>query len=402
MVRSLNGLGCVASILAMVACGASLGSPPDESDPDGGGRKSDGGATSLINYTPSNVPVEQFSVGTASINLFDDITINSDNGLVSGPGASAISGDSVFGVVTQGTDMPSLGVFSWKNLNIPAGTTVMVTGSNALVLVVREYATIDGLIDVSGGRVELTTPGPGGFLGGDETIANGRGDGGGASLTGYDCGGGGGGFADLGGDGGRHQGRPGGGAGIAMGEQTNVPLHGGAGGARGGNNGNGSGLGGGGGGALQISSRGEVRFGPDSGINVSGGAGLGGSNDHGGGGGGAGGAVLIEGRDIIVAGTIAANGGGGGAGAAGNAQGANGEVGSLGELSAAGGPAGGEGSAGGAGAAGDVAVGLPGGASIGNSGGGGGGGGRIFLRSRETASVSGVISPTASLATGTL
>ncbi len=392
--------------LQLVACGASLGPPPDQADTDAGSGLNDGSnADGLIDYIPSNVPASHFSAGEARVDIALDITLNTDTGVVSGPGAGAVTSDSHFDIIQQGPNAPSLGVFSWASLTVASGVTISVEGTNALVLVIRENATINGLIDVSGGRGVLSAAGPGGYRGGNNTSQLGSGLGGGASRN-YDAGGGGGGYADIGGVGGNHEGDPGGVAGPATGTESNVPLLGGSGGGRGGNGGTGSGNGGGGGGAFQLSARGEVRFGLGSGVNAGGGAGLGGSNDRGGGGGGAGGAILIEARHVVLEdGTLSVNGGGGGAGANRGNRGADGQVGQFSATAAAGGNAAGEGSAGGSGAAGTNLAGSPGEpVSAGNTGGGGGAGGRIYLRTRQQLSISAmsVISPTGSLVSGTL
>lgn len=384
----------------LIGCGGQIGGPPGDGDGDGD-RDIDGGATSFIDYDPSNIDDSHLTVGTASISINDDVTINTMTGDITGPGAiNAIPGDSIFVVVPQ-ADGPTLGVFSWANLDVGSGVSITVEGPNALVFAVNQNVTIDGII-IARGRDNLA--GAGGFAGGDDNTLLGGGPGGGGTISNYDAGGGGGGYGAPGGAGGVHEGNPGGSAGVISGSETNVPLMGGAGGGRGGS-GPGAGFGGGGGGAVQISARGEVRIGAMGGINVAGGGGLGGDNDEGGGGGGAGGAVLLEARYIVVDGVIAANGGGGGAGAPANGIGQSGLSGEFGTSPATGGTGNqdpGGGSSGGDGAAADNMMGGNGQATNGNSGGGGGSGGRIHIRSREPAAMAGTTSPVGSLSSSAL
>ena len=388
--------------LALAACGGSLGDPPG-ADVDGGGRGGDGGATGLIDYEPSNIPENHLTVGTAAITFSGDVTINTDTGMITGPGAvGAVPPDSIFVLVDQvEPEAPSLGVFSWANLTVESGVTVSLEGQNGLVFAISENVVIDGIIDASGGQLAPGSAGAGGSAGGDDASPIGFGPGGGMSRGGYDAGGGGGGFGATGGDGGRHEGRDGGTGGLVAGTELNVPLLGGSGGACGGSA-PGAGFGGGGGGAVQISSRGEIRLGLSSGINVSAAGGIGGDNDEGAGGGGAGGAILLEGKYVVVDGILAANGGGGGAGANGGNKGTDGMPGAFGDGPANGGTGSGEGTTGGAGAAAEVMIGQVGLPGIGNTGGGGGGAGRIYIRTRESAAMAGTVSPSGSIALGTL
>lgn len=383
-----------------VACGGNLGGPSGD-EPDGGDRFLDSGAVGLIDYDPSNIDQSHISVGLALIAIANDVTINTETGEIVGL-AGGLPSESIFVVVPQ-ADLaaPPVAVFSWASLTIEDGVTVTVEGPNAIIFALSENATINGTINASATGLIAGLAGPGGFAGGNDITPTGGGLGGGTSVAGRDGGGGGGSHGGLGGNGGLQEGSTSGVATLVVGTTENVPLFGGSGGGRGGRA-VGSGLGGGGGGAVQISARGELRVGANAAINVSGAAGVGGTNDYGGGGGGAAGAILLEGRAVLVDGTMAANGGGGGAGANQNNQGLDGTHGGGGATPSPGGVGNGEGTSGGPGASVDSMVGGPGIAGLGNTGGGGGGSGRIYFRSREAAIMTGIVSPTMALAVGTL
>jgi hypothetical protein len=367
-------------------------------------------ANIIDDFDPSNIATEKMTAGTGDLILTAAnpvVTLNAFNGVMFTPSATLDLPPGVtFERVDQTEPARDLGVLAVRNLVIEPGVTLTVIGDAALAIAVSYDATIDGVIDGSGGYEGIATAGPGGFAGGAANTPAGRGPGGGQSTsTGGDTGGGGGGYAAVGGAGGGRAAVAGGAGGVFYGEAELVPLIGGSGGGMAGGAASSRGRGGGGGGAIQISARGEIRLGASGIITVGGGGGGGGGNDDGGGGGGAGGAILLEARAIANGGLLAANGGGGGAGADANAlptplPGANGERGTRSTSAAAGGMRSGEGGGGGAGAAGGTQSGTMGETTAGtfefdNAGGGGGAGGRIRLRSRSSAP--GVVSPADSL-----
>jgi hypothetical protein len=237
-----------------------------------------------------------------------------------------------FSIISQADPLaPQIAVFSFSSLQIPAGTTVLVTGNRAVAFAVCRDVLILGTLEASAHGISA---GPGGFSGGlgmqpGETGGHPgsgfNGGGGGASLHQdrspfRQSGGGGGGFGSTGGAGGNGTAQSGkdlngGSGGAENGAAPLIPLIGGSGG------GSASsfiagGDGGGGGGAVQISAGGSLTIGPTGLVRVSG---AGGSisqpgNYGAGAGGGAGGGILLEGTTVTVQGILAANGGGGSGG----------------------------------------------------------------------------------------
>ena len=262
--------------------------------------------------------------GLGSKSVATNITINTDNGSISGGGPTLMRpmGTGVingigFHVVPQASG-PSVGVFSVAGLTLSGTITMTITGSNAFALASAGDVTLNGLVDASCGA---GGPGPGGFAGG-LSASDGMGPIAGAGKKGIDngpmsesSGGGGAGYGDSGGSGGLINGNgatPNGG--VPWGDLTtpNFTLAGGTGGGGGAQPMGGKG--GGGGGAVQFSVNGVLSI---SGvIDVGGCGGLHGGKGTGGGGGGAGGAIVLEAAHITLTSTavLAANGGGGAAG----------------------------------------------------------------------------------------
>lgn len=267
-------------------------------------------------------------------------------------------------LITDGLD-PTFGgfggVFNFTDINIPSGVTVLVSGSNPLVLRATGSVTIDGTVEVSGGAgssASLTAAGGGGGA----TAGGTAGGSGGTVISGFPVdgesalhgghgglttlslqtaarggGGGGGGMVSAGDDGqmtpGIGSGR-GGIGGIPRGpadlldpQSSGVGGGGGGGGVdpTGGAFGRGGG-GGGGGGTVHVIAQDIVTM--SGRIMADGGSGGSGLN-AGGGGGGSGGQIVVESAtDIIFASGVqlSANGGNGGAGDAAGGDGSDGRV----------------------------------------------------------------------------
>jgi hypothetical protein len=358
-----------------------------------------------FNYMPSN-----FDATTINFNAAPTPTLNCGTTTVDTTGAVTISnwcGTVPTPVIRTQSGGPEVVILPVNNLTINSANTLRVIGTRPLILAVRGNATINGTINARGIGA---TPGAGGNVScgggnGGNGVADGNGDDG-------DGGGGGGAFGAVGASGGSgHGGGSGGGAGAVEGNATLVPLRGGC---RGGTGGSG-GAGGAGGGALQISASGSITITSGAVVSASGGGGLAGNADEeGGGGGGSGGAILLQAVTVLVnsGAWVTTNGGGG---ASGNSTvSSNGAPGTDGypnqTARAPGGPGnngGGDGGLGGAqsgGASGgqngseeeDGCIFL---CDDGGGGGGGGGGvGRIRINGTSSCTVSGSLSPAASIA----
>ena len=259
------------------------------------------------------------------------VTINTNTGTIS----DGTKAPHVF--VKQAQPGPQIKALSFKSIFIPSGTTLQVTGDNALALVASGTIDVQGTIDASG---KMNQPGPGGGQGGTfYTKAGGQAGGGNGcekkiGLFGlYTLGGGAGGsHAGTGGTGGAgsldtHS-CPGGLPLNSYGSGDLVPLTAGSGGGRGGG---GTPLaiavggGGGGGGAAMLVSGTAIIVGASTGVgggvNVGGGGGGASVMTYrSGGGGGSGGGLLLEAPVVIInaGATLAANGGGGGGGSGNN------------------------------------------------------------------------------------
>ncbi len=309
------------------------------------------------------------AVGSTLIN--GAITINTTSGAIEG---IRDAGEGVINGIRFTNSTRGGGVFTFGSLVVEE-TTVSVIGSQPLILVALDGATINGTLDLRG-TCAANAAGPGGSTGGAAS-ANGMGPGGGLAGSGDKRGASGAGHGTSGGGGGN--GGAGGptSGGPAYGDATITILRGGSGGGGGGGGGGFlGGFGGGGGGALQIASNRDIAI--DGVINVGGCGGKGGTSVSSGGGGGSGGTILLEGAHVAIGGTLAANGGGGGAGD----SGMPGESGRASRIVALGG-ASSNGSSGGDGGAGTVAP-QPGGDAT-AAGGGGGAGGRVRINTRSGA-----------------
>lgn len=259
---------------------------------------------------------------------------------------------------------------------------VVIHGASPLIVVANGHVIITANIDLPASGA---MPGPG-------ATSSGPGAGGAgatfvppsAPTERESSGGGGGSYGSLGAPGGPPGNIqfPGGSSGLIYGMQPDAPL---VGGSSGGNGGFSAAAGGGGGGALQISSRVSISIDAAT-INAGGGGGAFGGGRGGGGGAGAGGEILLEAPQIMIVGTLAANGGGGGGGGTGGGgiPGTPGRDGTPDANPAPGGaagtPQGAPGGAGAAGVAGAFVEAHIGGSGASNWGGGGGGAGRIWLR----------------------
>ena len=358
----------------------------------------DGGvdAPSTIDAPPSLIdapmtidapPVTPPGPQVAHLSAADELPLNSTVDYTLGSGTITVD-------TTAGTIMPAppagvvvrmaqqeggglaLLVVQARNLRVPVGSILRVTGTRGLVLVATAELRIEGLLDASasGG-----TPGAGGY-----PASNGPGEGGDGIAAGgnYDTGAAGGSFGTRGGAGGPTS------ANVTAGPNGANPygaamlpmLFGGSGG------GNSSpatcGAGGAGGGAVQLTAPTVVISG---GVRANGGGGQGGreclNGEAGSGaGGGSGGAIFVEATVLDGAGGVYATGGGGGGGGCasciGSGQGGNGDNGRSDGFVASGGSSplsfplgeGGDGALAGNGQNGNEG---------GNAGGGGGGAGRI-------------------------
>ncbi len=372
---------------------------------------------------PSNgIDPSWFADGQSRLSPTEDLVIDTDLGtvttVVSKQQLADVSYHQVSEVDCGGGGKVGIGVFGWKQINIPEGVRVRFAGSRAAALIASGPIEIEGLLDLRGGAPECSDPscpGPGGFAGGSihRPTLRGAGPGGGMDGfggglgTGEEAGGGGGGACGVGGKGGDAGVGMyfGGNGGSAYLKPALVPLCGGGGGGAGG-----TGKmptdpgqrGGGGGGAIQIVSQSlvSVRSSADtpSGILVGGGGGQAARDanyNDGGGGGGGGGSILIEAPKISIgSGAVLAVNGGGGAGGSFDtmAKTNDGQPGQLSSTPAAGGMGTRSGGAGGAAGTpnGSAASGVP------DDGGAGGGGavGRIRLNSLDgSVVVDGVLSP---------
>lgn len=221
------------------------------------------------------------------------------------PAACTRATNTITCTLPAGTASTPGGVFNFTTVTIPAGVTLQFTKNarnTPVTILATGNVTINGVIDVNGGRAVGITGaegGPGGGRGGDGGLGieadivagkpgEGPGGGNGGKLAGVygGCGG----FAQNG-QGGANSSASGGGlGGLRYGSRTMIPLIGGSGGGGGAANGTSPGNGGGGGGgAILIASSGNILFGNTS----SGIAAIGGNSLRFGGGGSGGGMRLI-------------------------------------------------------------------------------------------------------------
>jgi hypothetical protein len=215
-----------------------------------------------------------------------------------------------------GVDQGGIAVFSFENVNVPSGVTIVAMGSRPLKIVASGTLTMAGTINADGqssvdsGGGGVRPGGPGGGAGGAGnsigtvwSAGSGQG-GGGAAASQYD-GGGGGGFGGKGARGGIQYGGGAGGPGGPAYGNLNVALEGGSGGS-----GSAFAEGGGGGGAVALFAHTLVS--PATGtVSANGG---GGALGAGASGGGSGGGIVIHGDSVEVDGVLTAKGGDGGLG----------------------------------------------------------------------------------------
>ncbi|MHC4372886.1 MAG: right-handed parallel beta-helix repeat-containing protein [Planctomycetota bacterium] len=158
-----------------------------------------------------------------------------------------------------GTLVNNIAVFDFPSLDIQAGSTITISGSNAIRITSAGDFIVSSPLDVSAAAGTSGTAGQaalGGWAGGNggaTGLAGDPGQGPGGGLAGDDQweSGGGGGYGGPGGQGGRIT-QGGGLGGLAYGDETVTTFQGGSGGGGGGGGGNTGGGGGAGGGAIEI------------------------------------------------------------------------------------------------------------------------------------------------------
>lgn len=226
-------------------------------------------------------PLAFTSLGTLNVTS-GTLNINTDT--VSMSGAATF-----YGLAAPQSNLRSIAVFTFSNIDIGPSVTVNITGSRALVLLSHGSASV--LSDMANSISSANAVG--GYTGGLGVNSYGQGPGGGAGYgNGF-----GGGFGGAGGS--NTFGEQGGG--LPYGNLFQA-LDGGSGGGTGAN----GGQGGGGGGAIEISAIGSVTT---SRIRANGGDGFGG--------GGSGGGILLSGSTIISHGSLEVRGGNGATGGGG-------------------------------------------------------------------------------------
>jgi autotransporter-associated beta strand protein len=246
-------------------------------------------------------------IGTLTMVGGGPVTINTD-------ALTLTEGGFTFtGVALNQAQGPQIGVFDFRSINIPSGSTISVTGSRPLAILSQSDATIFADIVVSSNG--FTAAGPGGYLGASATSPDpankvldahtGLGPGGGYVL-GHGAGGGG-----NGGPGGQPTGGP---------SNGGLPqlLIGGSGGAATSTSGL-TNTGGAGSGAVEIVADGTLSL---LTVAANGAGGSGGTNGNAGG--GAGGSILLSGRSLGVFAVTANGGNGAGAEVQGTAGGSGG------------------------------------------------------------------------------
>jgi hypothetical protein len=354
-----------------------------------------------------HVPEEGWSGGPTPVAWNDDVTIDTTELTLTGPGVAGGTEGIVLDVQEHEPPGSQIAVLHLGSLTVASGVTVRVVGDLPLVVLSSGSIRLEGVIDAGARR---QSAGAGGAAPGQGRGAGMPGSHGGDSL---DSGGGGAGHATAGARGSDGCISSGGGssdcsgsdtpsgglAGVVYGDDEVTTLTGGAGGGTGGEGGSDPctpGPGGAGGGAVQLYAAGTISIASSGGVLAGGGGGTGGEGAQcaaaAGGGGGAGGVIYIQAARIDLAGTLAANGGGGGAGAEVGESGRDGSDGSLDATPASGAvDRGDSSSAGGAGGAAATAP-AQGPDDDENGGGGGGAVGYIVLHCSDF-SGDGVISP---------
>ncbi|MDH3998576.1 MAG: hypothetical protein OET90_07030, partial [Desulfuromonadales bacterium] len=237
---------------------------------------------------------------------------------------------------SQSIPLPPDGVLQYANVHIQSGAELTFTKNEKntpVTILASGDVTIDGTININGGKGAYIQPGkggPGGFDGGQGGVVGkvgfrGEGPGGGYGAMGHStsghkysgaCGGGGG-YVASGSVGSNmiwNGNIKGGAGGSKYGNERLIPLIGGSGGGGGGGSASyTAGGGGGGGGAILIAASGSINI--TGGIYANGGYGKAGEfnyntngNTGGSGGGGAGGAIRLVATTIMGSGTLSADG----------------------------------------------------------------------------------------------
>jgi hypothetical protein len=336
---------------------------------DGG----DGGPTTGLLATPSNVPSS--AIETTDI---ADVVFNGDCFADTSSGDLGCYGSiETFHYASVAVDQPGGGtamLFVVRSLRIAQAGQLHVYGGAPAIFFALDTMKIDGAIT---GVAAAQTP-AGAFE--QDSTGHGGGPGGGEPLLGYN-GGGGGSYCGIGGKGGLASGTTPPKGGKSYGTPDLVPLIGGSSGGGGATVDNSGGTGGP---AIELAAGRSLTISLTGVINV---GGLGGRAN--GGAGGSGGALLLEAPTVAVHGTLAANGGGGAV----SNGGSSGQSGQPGDSPALGSEAtAGQGSAAAVVNGGDGSLDN---GSVNSSGGGGGGAGRIRINTATgKADLSGaIISP---------
>jgi hypothetical protein len=380
---------------------------PGNPGPDAAVPGSDSGPAPLVPRDVVHVPENAWFGADTALTWTADVTIDTTDLTLTGPGVAGGTGDVTFAASPQVPSGPELAILHVGDWTVAEGVIVRVVGDRPLVVLSSGNVELRGRIDAG---AHGQTPGPGGG-------EPGQGEGAGAEGVHVDAfldaGGGGAGHATLGARGGLGCDQScsdavvaaGGPGGATYGDPAVTVLTGGSGGGTGASGASSGtpcapGIGGAGGGAVQLYAAGTITITAGGGISTGGGGG-GGSlanlcSDAGGGGGGSGGAVYLQAARIELAGVLAANGGGGGGDGGGDITGPSGSDGALDDVPAPGGidPVD-QSIAGGAGAAGASPP-QPGTDRILqlNGGGGGGAAGRVVLHCNELGDT-GLTSPAA-------
>ncbi len=383
----LVAVGCSSSTESTAAgCDAGTGATPATSEAG-----ADAGPSGTLSFKPSNIDLSGLDLSSVG-----EMVI-AQKGCIFNTEAKETScvddKTHAFKVVTQ-SDGSRIGVYVARSIRIEPNAELDFKGTYAVALVALED------FDVLGGIVATPHEGgvtQGGFRPATVENAAGGGPGGGGAGSPTNAGGGGS-YCGVGGKGAAKTGGVEAGPGATYGNAEIVPLVGGSSG--------GSGVlsfsGGSGGGAIQLVAGGALRVGPGGYVSAGGGGGLygGAAASQQGSGAGSGGAILIEAKDVTMAGVLAANGGAGGPSST-SASTSSGQDGLPSEQPATGGtvPGGLDISLGGQGsAAADVTGkdGAPNGAADKGSG-GGGGAGRIRINTQSgAATITGKLSPASS------
>jgi hypothetical protein len=359
--------GCVYPVKVGAACNANKGSC-----------SATGACEPLFSYTPSNFTVPLHPDYSAAVDVYCDGAVDSEIDTSLDPGNG--SGFVVWcpGVVKPkasliSTPYGTVALFAMRGLTVR--TPLRIYGPYPAIFAVHGDVNVQSFIDASANEIR---PGPGSVFGGVPAAYSFCDPGVNGTQRG---GGGGGGMAMVGGRGGDGDGTNSGGAGgppeTAV-EADRKDVRAGCPGGDGAGAMFGLGAGGFPGGGIQISASGMFTLARSGVVTASGGPGQGGLRNGGGGGGGSGGTIRVEARDVLLEGSLTANGGGGGEGGDADETGLPGQAGSSTEVGFAPGGSGGA-NAGGNGGRGAARTSLPTpgepGASSGGSGNAGGGGG---------------------------